>query len=173
MLLTLCDIQSGWISCSRASARCWRGQFTLLGQAFPRTIRDQPQVQSRQKMKSAPLFKNCSRNPPLRHLTGMWPVHTFKALLIIRPFQYEKTCPVWDEQGPLVCFLIPSSTTEERLSLGPLGYILYNLNNTESSNIYRCICHSCLLLMACSFQRNKIFSLWSLVLPVIYRKRPA
>lgn len=51
MLLTLCDIQSGWISCSRASARCWRGQFTLLGQAFPRTIRDQPQVQSRQKMK--------------------------------------------------------------------------------------------------------------------------
>lgn len=159
---TLCDVQCGWISCSRASARCWRGQFTLLRQAFPRTIRDQPQFQSRQKMK-CPTVQNCSRNPPWRHLTGMWPVHT--ALLIIIPFQYEKTSPVWDEQGPLVCFLIPSSTTEERLSLGPLGYILYNLNNTESSNIYQCICHSCLLLTACSFQRNKVFSLRSLVLP--------
>lgn len=142
MPVTLCDIQCGWTSCSRASARSCRGQFPLLGHAFPRTTRDQPQVQSRQEMK-CPTVQKLQQESAFE--TPMWPVHMFKALLIIRPFQYEKAPPIWDEQGPLVSFLTPSSRTEQRLSLEPLGYILFNLNNTESSDIYQCICCSCLL----------------------------
>lgn len=77
MLVTLCDIQCGWISCSRVSARCWWGQFPLLGQAFPRTIRDKPQVQSRQKMK-------CSTVPTAvgTRLWGTW--------LVCDQFTYSK-----------------------------------------------------------------------------------
>lgn len=50
----------------------------------------------------------------------------------------------WARAFGLFPYSLPSRT-EQRLSLEPLGYILFNPNNTESSDIYQCICCSCLL----------------------------
>lgn len=80
--VTLCSTRFDWISCFRASARSWRGQEQMpfcTSQYLGSPSHGPPETSHRFKADTSwrdPVFKNCNRNLPLRHLTGVRSVHT-------------------------------------------------------------------------------------------------
>lgn len=88
----------------------------------------------------------------MRYLTGVGPVHTSKALLIVRPFQYEKPPPVRDEQGLWFISLFPPPEQNRGF---PWGTGIYSIQPEQYRKLRYLPMHLLLLLTAHSVQFPK------------------
>lgn len=155
MLVTLCDIPCGWISCSRAQPDVVEVNSLYLGMPSQGPSETSHRFKADRRW-SAPLFKNCSRNLPLRHLYDQFTCSRHYWLSdhsnIKRLSLFEMSKGLW--------FISLFPPPDQRLSLEPLGYILCNMNNTESSDYLPMPLLLLLIPTACRGIKHFHYGLW-------------